>query len=400
MRGTVLALLLLVVACGNSSTLLARPSPAATGTPSPKALNGALPIWVSVGFADNTALASPQAAGGFMHFPGGLFRRDPAADMLRDTVLPRIVRTRTPDQPYLYAGEGSPVKSVQITYDRVVGRWLPVNQTQVSADGLRYAYLDYESGSVSPQRIHVVDVRSASDQVLYRDTNKPLLAIVGFAQQGVYLTDCQPNEVSGNCWGPLRRMDATTGKVTRVSDRRGAWVISGRFGWVETCGTAAYPPRCFETYENSGPNQLLGVDLVTGSEEVWDSGSSVHGGTRVRLIGIDGDGMALVAVNFVSPTWQGVKKPWGDAGESVVFRITAPEQRERLFSVLLNEPWAGFWSATADPVGIWLQATYVPPGFQTSVLDLYSKAAGGREISHDFWASPVGSFGSASLPAA
>jgi hypothetical protein len=111
------------------------------------------------------------------------------------------------------------------------------------------------------------------------------------------------------------------------------------------------------------------------------------------MIGVDGDGMPLVAVNFVSPTWQGVTgPPWGDAGESVVFRITGPDQKERLFSVPISEPWAGFESATADRVGIWLQASYVPPGFQTAVLYLYSKGSGGREISHDFWAAPAGSF--------
>jgi hypothetical protein len=305
--------------------------------------------------------------------------------MLSDRTIPTLVRTRTPDQPYLYAGEGSPVQSVQITYDRVVGRWLPVNQTQVSADGLHYAYLDYESGSATPQRIHVVDVRSGSDQVVYRAADKPQLAIFGLVQQNIYVTDCEPSEISGNCLAPLRRVNAITGSVTKVSDRRGAWVISERFAWIVTC-SATDPLPCF--YDEHGPNQLLRIDLATGNEEIWDRGSSVH------LIGIDGGGMPLVAVNFVSPTWHGVTgPPWGDAGESVVFRVTAPEHEERLFSVPINEPWAGFESATADRVGIWLQASYVPPGFQTAVLYLYSTASGGREISHDFSAVPVGSFG-------
>lgn len=323
-----------------------------------------------------------------MHFPGGVFRRDPHADMLWDRSIPTLVRTRTPDQPYLYAGVGSPVKSVQITYDRVVGRWLPVNQTQVSEDGLHYAYVDNEPESATPQRIHFVDVRSGSDRVVYRVTNKPLVAIVGLVQQNIYLTDCEPSEISGNCWGPLRRVDAATGNITKVSDRRGAWVISGRIAWVVTCWPAKYPVPCFGTYDDRGPNQLLRIDLAAGHEEIWDRGSSVN------LIGIDDDGMPLVAVNFVSPSWLGVTgPPWGDAGESVVFRVTAPEHRERLMSVPISEPWAGFESATADRVGTWLQASYVPPGFQTSVLYLYSKVSGGREMSHDFWAVPAGSFG-------
>jgi hypothetical protein len=384
MRSIVLAVVLVVAACSGSSAPTAQSSPSATVTLSPAALNGDLPVWVGLGSGDNPALANAQVAGGFVHFPGGLFRRDPHADMLSDRTIPTLVRTKTPDQPYLYAGEGSPLHSDQITYDRVVGRWLPVNQTQVSTDGLHYAYLDYESGSATPRRIHLVNVLSGSDQIVYRATDTPLIGIVGLAQQNIYLIDCAPTETSGNCWGPLWRVDATTGSVTKVSDRHGAWVISGRNAWIVTC-SAKYPLPCF--YDEHGPNQLLRIDLAAGNEEIWDRGSSVH------LIGIDGDGMPLVAVNFVSPTWQGVTgPPWGDAGESVVFRITTPNQRERLFSVLISEPWAGFERATADRIGIWLQASYVPPGFQTSVLDLYSKASGGREISHDFWGVPAGSF--------
>lgn len=388
MRGAVLAFVLVVAACSGSPVPTGQSSPSAAITPNPPALKGDLPVWVGLGSGDNNALASPMTAGGFMHFPGGLFRRDPHADMLLDRSIPNLVRRKTPDQPYLYAGEGSPVHSDQITFDRAVGRWLPVNQTQVSADGLHYAYLDYESGSATPQRVHIVDVRSASDQVVYRASGTPLLALLGLVHQNIYLADCKPTEISGNCWGPIRRMDATSGSVTMVSDRQGAWLINGRSAWVVTC-SAKDPLPCF--YDEHGPNQLLRIDLATGNEEIWDHGSSVH------LVGVDGDGMPLVAMNIVSPTWQGVKgPPWGDAGESVVFRDTAPEHSERLFAVPISEPWAGFESATADRVGIWLQASYVPPGFQTAVLYLYSKTSGGQEMSHDFSGVLAGPFGKAS----
>jgi hypothetical protein len=394
MRGIVLAVVLVVAACSSSSAPTAQSSPSATVTPSPAALEGDLPVWVEL----NNPPASTVFVGGFVHFPGGLFRRDPHADMPIDTTVPSVVRTKTPDQPYLYAGEGSPVQSVQVTYDRFIGRWLPVNQTQVAADGLHYAYIDYESGSATPQRIHIVDVRSASDQVVYRAPDKPLLALLGLVHQNIYLADCNPTEVSGNCWGPLRRVDATTGGTTMVSDRRGAWVVSGRSAWLVTCWPAEYPAPCFGSYDKPEQNQLLRLDLASGNEEIWDRGSILPpyaSGEGIHMLGIDSDGMPLVAVNFVSPTWHGVTgAPWGDAGESVVFRIAAPGHMERLFSVPINEPWAGFESATADRVGIWLLASYVPPGFQTSVLYLYSKASGGREISRDFWATmPTGSFG-------
>jgi hypothetical protein len=378
MRGVVLALVLVVAACSNSFSPTAQSSPSAPITPSPAALKGDLPIWIELGSGDNTALAFPFSAGGFVHFPGGAFRRDARADMLIDRTIPTLVRMKTPDQPYLYAGEGSPNYTYQITYDRVVGRWLPVNQAQVSADGLHYAYIDYENGAATPQRMHVVDVRSGSDQVVYRDSNKPRYGAIGFAPPNIYLTDCGES----NCWGSLWRLDAISGTIVKVSDRRGWWRISGRAAWIvcwsDSCGTGISP----------GPNQLLRVDLITGYEETWDRGSGIH------LIGTDGDGMPIVAVNFVSPTWQaGTGPPGRDAGESVVFRVSAPEQTDRLYSVPISQPWAGFDRATADRFGIWLQASYVPPGDFTVVLDFYSKASGGREISHDFLGVVAGSFG-------
>jgi hypothetical protein len=367
MRGIVLAVVLVVAACTGSSAPTAQSFPSATVTRSPAAIQGDLPVWIGLGSGDNMALASPQAAGGFLHFPGGAFRRDARADMLRDRTMPTLVRTRTPDQPYLYAGEGSPVNTVQITYDRAVGRWLPVNQAQVSADGLRYAYIDYESGAATPQRIHVVDVRSLSDQVVYRDINKPKYGILGFAPPHIYLTDCG----EFNCLGSLWRLDTTGGTLVKVSNRRGRWTISGQAAWI-SCWSESVCNGDPLYSSQVGPFQLLRVDLATDHEETWYRGSGI------LLIGTDRYGTPLIAVN--------------GAGESVLFRVSAPQQTERIVSVPISEPWAGFDRATADPFGIWLQASYVPPGFQTSVLYLYSKASGVREISHDFWGVPAGSF--------
>lgn len=380
---------LMLVACSGSSPQTPRSSHSATITPTHAAVIGDLPVWVELNNSGNTEFAA-----GFVHFPGELFRRDPRADMLTDTSVPNVVRTKTPDQPYLYAGEGSPVQSVHVTYDRVVGRWLPVNQTQVAADGLRYAYIDYESGSPSPQRVHIVNIRSASDEVVYRAPGTPLLALLGLVDQNVYLADCQPSEISGNCWGPLWRVNASSGTITLVSDHRGSWVINGRSAWLVTCWPAQDPVPCFGFVDKPEQNQLLRFDLVSGKQEVWDRGSIVVGeysGDDIHMLGFDIDGKPMVSVNFASQ--HDVTEAYGDGGESVVFRLTAPEHGERLFSVPINISWAGFFGATADRVGIWLQASYVPPGNQTSVLYLYSTAAGGLEMSHDFWAVLAGSFG-------
>jgi hypothetical protein len=196
--------------------------------------------------------------------------------------------------------------------------------------------------------------------------------VVGFVQDNIFLTDCQPNETSGNCWGPLRRLDATTGKIATVSDRRGMWVISGRIGWMVTCWPAQYPTPCFGIYDERGPNQLLRVDLATGNEEIWGRGSGID------LIGIDGDGAPIITL--------------GGTNECGLSRASAPNQMETIFSLPINHTvGCGFRSATADRIGIWMQVEYEPPGTTAGVY-LYSKASGVRKISDSQYV-PVGSLG-------
>ena len=361
MRASVLAIVLIVAACSSSSSPAAKSSPLMTVTPSPAALKGDLPVWIQ----EPPSTGQLDFAGGLLHFPGGAFRRDPHADMVFDA---KTGLMRTPDQPYLYA-YGSPTTVVTLTFDRAVGRWLPVNRAQVSEDGLRYAYVDHELGAATSQRIHVVDVRTGSDQVVYRA--KTLYAVVGLVQQNIYLTDCQPVETGGNCWGPLRRLDATTGNIATISDRRGTWIMSGRIGWMVTCWPAQYPVPCFGIYDERRPNQLLRVDLATGNEEIWGRGLGLD------LIGIDGDGAPLITVGGTS-----------DCG---VVRASVPDQMEPIFSLPINHTvGCGFRSATADRIGIWLQVEYEPPG-TTAGIYLYSNASGARKISDSQYV-PVGSF--------
>jgi hypothetical protein len=364
MRASVLAIALIVAACSCSSSPAAQSSPLITVTPSPVALKGDLPVWIQ-----EPSTGQLDFAGGVLHFPGGAFRRDPHADMVFDASTPGLMRT--PDQPYLYA-YGSPTTVVTLTYDRAVGRWLPVSRAQVSDDGLRYAYVDHEPGAATTsQRIHVVDVRTGSDQVVYRNTDNPLYAVVGVVQENIYLTDCQPLETGANCWGPLRRLDITTGNIATVSDRRGTWVISGRIGWMVTCWPAQYPPACFGIYDERGPNQLLRVDLATGNEEIWASGSGID------LIGMDGDGAPLITV--------------GAASECGLLRASALKRMEPIFSLPINHTvGCGFRSAAADRIGIWIQVEYEPPG-TTAGIYLFSKASGVRKISDSQYV-PVGSF--------
>jgi hypothetical protein len=390
MRRITLAVVLMLAACSNSSTPTALTSPSARGTPSPAALKGDLPVF-QYGLYDAQG-NNQQLVGGFLHFPGGAFHRDAGADMVRDYSRdPYLPLTRTTVQPYLFGfGEGN---LGQTTYDGVAARWLPVARHQVSDDGLRYAYRELLShpNAIGDQplrevRFHVVDVHTGSDQVVYTtDGTPPPLVIAGFSEQAIWLTRCG-NEGTG-CWGSLWRLDTATGKLSKVSDRRGIWVIGGGAGWTVICSSPRYPPgdtssppadTCLMGLADSKPDQLLRIDLTTGNEETWVRESGID------LLGIGRDGLPVLKLNS------------GD--ESTLLRVTQRGQTERLFAVPIDRlnPGGGFEGpVVSDRTGTWLsvvdggpQPRAVSPAMAVGIY-MYSESSGVRKVS-DFPGVPVG----------
>jgi hypothetical protein len=392
MRMLVLALALVVVACSSSSPRAAQPSLSATISRSPAVLTGDLAVFQ---YDLYDAQGYQQLVGGFLHIPGGAFHRNAGADMVWDHSGGRYTPLiRTTVQPYLFGlGEGD---FGQTTYDATAARWLPVARHQVSDDGLRYAYRELLRGdpnAIGDQppgavRFHVVDVRTGSDQVVYTTNGTPPFVITGFSEQAIWLTRCGNEE--GGCWGSLWRLDPATGKVTKVSDRRGRWVISGGAGWTVICSSPRYPPgdtsspppdTCLMGLADSKPDQLLRVDLTTGDEETWNREPGIV------LLGIGPDGLPVLKLNS------------GD--ESTLLRVTQRGQTERLFSVPVDKlnPGGGFEGpVVADKTGIWLavvdggpQPRAVSPAMAVGIY-MYSKSSGVRKVS-DFPGLPVGILG-------
>src|SRR6266852_6104186 len=349
MRRLVLALALAVVACSSPSPRAAQSSLSATITPSPTALTGDLPVF-QYGLYDAHG-NNQQLVGGFLHFPGGAFHRSAAADMVRDYSGESYPLTRTTVQPYLFGfGEGD---LGQTTYDGVAARWLPVARQQVADDGLRYAYrelLSRDPNTIGDQpirevRFHVVDVRTGSDQVVYTTNGAPPpWVIAGVSEQAIWLTRCG-NEGNG-CWGSLWRLDTATGKVSKVSEQRGVWVISGGVGWTVICSSPRYPPgatssppadTCLMGLADSKPDQLLRIDLTTGNEETWDREPGIV------LLGIGHDGLPMLKLN--------------SADESTLLMITERGRTARLFAVPIDtlHPGGGFEGpVVSDNTGTWL----------------------------------------------
>lgn len=366
-----MALTVMVAACSSSSPPAARSSPSATLAPSIAGLKGDLPV---VAF-NYDAQGNSHATGGFLHFPGGAFARDPRADMVPDDTRPPAGLTRmlrTTVQPYLF-GTSNGIYG-EITYDRPAGRWLPVARAQVSPDGLRYAYTellplpgDILGGATTGGRIHIADVRSGSDQVVYSYSGRQPLSVVSFAQEGVYIgRGCAGVEVAvpGACAPEaftLLRLNATTGEVTKVSDRRGSWVIARGFAWMTTLEGGA-----------DQPNQLLRIDLSTGSAQTWDhepmtpheAGSCCW---TMSVVGTDADGAPLVVL------------PLG-TNESLLLRVSRPGQAERIFSAQ-----GCCLDAIADRNGTWFAVAFGP----AQGIYLYANPSGVRKVT-DIAGLPVG----------
>src|SRR5216683_7389359 len=178
MRALVAAVLMgLLAGCGSvashlpaatsqpSSIAGASPSPSATLSQSPttspspagQALSCRLPvIW-----------AAPDGfKGGFLSFPDQVLTVDPTASLF---------------------------------YDRAFAKWLPAFRTQVSPDGRRYAYAGEGPNSSAGGKLHVVDVATGGDTVVY--SGGTTYSVVDFAAAGIYVTSAQaPDGATHGLW--------------------------------------------------------------------------------------------------------------------------------------------------------------------------------------------------------
>lgn len=177
------------------------------------------------------------------------------------------------------------------TYDWKVGRWLPVDASQVSPDGSTYAFFDFIPNR--PQ-LTVVDVASGAAHVVFVGDPVFTWAVVGNGPQGIYVT--HGNGPGGGDSNPDRLWLVTSsGILTSVSDRRsvGGWRISGGSAWgVETDDPS-------KLNQPGNEERLVQVDLASGIATVWLRRT----GTLVEALGTEPDGSALTLVSDPLALW-------------------------------------------------------------------------------------------------
>jgi hypothetical protein len=240
--------LVFVIGCstqGNTQVGQTPPVLTSSGAVNPAALACRLPI--------TSPTNDGEAPAGWVTFPGGQFTRDPAS-------LPGRLMTDAP------------------SYDRAIGRWVPVSIEKVAPDGATYVL--HDDPIVKTNGFYLVDARTGVQRLITLADGPPQASgswqVVDYASVGIYLWSVGIGTVPG-----LWLLDPHSGNV-RLVDGSHYWsVVSGGTAWA-----IAQPGGA----EAGTYNALYRLDLASGQVSTWYETKG-----NVRLLTATPDGEVLIA---------------------------------------------------------------------------------------------------------
>ena len=307
-----------------SPTTAARPAPAVSLTSLGASLNCRLPVvWTVQDGQTQTSEA------GFMAFPGATLLADPSA----------------------------PAHSV--FYDRLFARWLPAGRDSVSPDGTRYAYSEGNAYQNTAGKLHVVNVATGVDTVIY--SGPRVYAVVDFAVEGIYLTGATPEGRPHGLW----LQDPAGGPARLISSDIVAPAVGGGAAWGVNFNTADPSPGPGGL---EGPrNGVLRFDLRTGASTPW----FYRPGSDLYIMGFDPAGHPLVSAVFnPSPATGEYYEAWLVQSSTAATRL----------AITTGSAPAPSRVAAIDRHGVWLDSYYGPPGgawlFASSSIQLVATVTG------------------------
>lgn len=301
--------LVVLVACGAGSHTASSPasstfapsSPLATpfSAPSPTtsiAASPTTPPTVSTAVRLNCRLATYQVGHqktGFINFPGANFVEDPAGAMVAvppPTDRAATALVQTVQKPVL-RGPGGPF------YSQSAKRWLPVVREAVSPDGLKYIYAEpywTTAGYPSGSRLHVVDIASGVDKVVYYLAP---YSVIDFAPEGIYVQEWDTN---GH---PVRLalLNPSGGQPKQVMQ-------SNTLTWTLVEGGAAWG-------KDVDSSSLTRLDLKTGAVQNWFQTPDGH---PVTIVAVDDAGSPFVVHLLSSPAQELLLVPEPNAPRVIV----------------------------------------------------------------------------------
>lgn len=221
-------------------------------------------------------------------------------------------------------------------YDRGLSKWLPVGRSAVSTDGKRYAYGEGNAYQGTNGKLHVVDVASGTDTVIYGGA---VYSVVEFAADGIYITPAPPE---GRSRGLLVENPAG-GSPRPINNTIEAAAVGGGFAWGLDFNPADPSPG---PGGMQGPvNQVLRFDLQTGASTPW----FYRPGSDLWVTGFDAAGHPFVTAGIAPAP----SDPSG-APTSELWLVTSPSTSTRIFSGTgLGAPRR---LAAVDSYGVWFGA--------------------------------------------
>ena len=233
--------------------------------------------------------------------------------------------------------QGEP--SAGLFYDRPFAKWISALRDEVSPDGREYAYADGNpvSGTNKAGKLHLVDVATGTDRVMYDSPVVP--TVVQFTADGIYFTHDfgegervglwlippqggQPKLISSTIWEPMVANGAAWGLAFNTADPHPA------------------PGGITHPY-----NTILRFDLNTGSSVAW----WYQPGNDMRLL--DGDYSGDLFVYTFREDVDGSLADWMLDSQGTAHRIGSANIAQ-LAAVDAN----GVWFDAAQSPTLWLFA--------------------------------------------
>ncbi len=227
-------------------------------------------------------------------------------------------------------------------YDRAFSRWLTVGRNSVSPDGRRYAYSKLAGNAYqnSGSAVHVVDIASGADRVIYNGGNA--FSVLDFAAEGVYLTGATPEGYPRGLW----LLALAGGEPRLISASIVSPAVGGGAAWGLDFNAADPSPGPGGL---EGPrNRILRYDLTTGTATPW----FYRPGASLYVVGFDASGHPFVTASMGAlPT-----DPSGTWTQELWLTRSAVDATRLYAGASFPSPTR---LAAVDSHGVWFDAPYV-----------------------------------------
>ena len=293
----------------------------ATGSPQSVSLVAQLPDCKLPVFTSTPS----KTQGGFLSLRDGAVIDDPSGGFVAEGDLSR--------------SQAAPILSGHLpaSYDRPAGRWVPALDRATSADGSRYAYIEYLQPGQS--NLHVVDVATGLDRTMTLPSGP--WGLIGWTTDGIYI------HASYEGIGPgLWLVNPDSGHVRKIFSDSVVHVVSGRVAWIAARNNAdplPEPPGI-----GGSTNEIQSRDLNTLVTTTW----MYRSGSDLYVTGA-GNGSIVVSGRDQTSSYLWVLSDPGQAQA-----VTVPDTSEAVPSTSAMVADAnGWWVGSLDGLYLWTART-------------------------------------------